>query len=115
MEQYMILFTQPHPKVSVFQLRAYKDDCTEVQALLRQTLTEVLRHPVGEPIKDEIKSFKLLLLGKSRSRRRGVEEDLFEIIGRLWIPTTRSEDTVWCLVLQLAAVNKILRRINELL
>lgn len=115
MEQYLLLMTVVHPNVGVWQLHQYQEECVQARILLNQTLSEVLKKEVGEPTKDEIKEFKKVLYLKSKSKRRGVEEDLFEILGRMWIPTNNSEDTVWSLLLELAAVTKLLHRIQSLM
>ena len=115
MEQYLLLVTVIHPEVSVWQLHRYEEECVQARILLNQTLSEVLKKPEGENAKPEIKELKRLLYLKSQSKQRGVEEDLFEVLGRMWIPTGCSEDTVWCLLLQLAAVTKLLKRIRALM
>ena len=115
MEQYILLMTVVHPNVGIYQLHQYQDECIQARIILNQTLSEVLKKEVGEDTKAEIREFKKILYLKSKSKGRGVEEDLFECLGRMWIPTNSSEDTVWSLLLQLAAVTKLLKRIKTLM
>lgn len=115
MEQYLMLVTVVNPQVGSGQLCQYKEECEQLRILLHQTLSEVLKKEEGESTYSEIRLFKHLLYCKSKSKKRGIEEDLFEVFGRLRIPTQSSEDTVWTLLLHLAAVTKLLNKIDSLL
>ena len=115
MEQYLILLTVVKPDVGIWQLRRYETECEQLRILLNQTLTEVLKLPIGTSAYESIKELKTLLYAKSNSKKRGVPEDLYEVFGRLYIPTRNSEDAVWTLLLHLAAVTKLLKRIRALM